>query len=984
MTDWPPGGGEMARRIRAHDWAATPLGPIAAWPQSLKTAVDLMLASGHAMQLAWGPERIVLYNDAYAPMLGSRHPHALGIPFREAWPDVWDEIEPLVRQVFAGETVRFDDMPLVMTRRGYPEDTWWNFSYSPVRDEAGAIAGLLNVTVDATGQHRADAAERERDAANARLRDNEARFRALVTAGANSIYRMSPDWRLMYQLDSQSLANTTAPIENWVDKYIPQEDLPAVLHAMETAIRTKSLFQLEHRVHLADGGVGWVLSRAVPLLGPDGEITEWFGAGSDVTDRREATERLHKSEEQYREMFGAAERRAAELGAVIESMGDAVYMGDAQGINLANQAALDQLGYASQEELDRRIGLLAQEIQTRDAATGEEMSEQDQPFSRALQGERVVRNVKVRHRLTGEERIVRTSASPVVSGGRVLGAVAVNTDITSAVRAVEEIRLLEERQAFLLKFSDALRPIADPARIKVVATGLLGEQLAVHRAFYADADNGHWIVTRGFERDIEPLPERPFEMSACGDWIVEAFQAGQSVVIDDMATDPRLGSQERDAHLALQIRAEVALPLVKNGQLVAMLVVHSAAPRAWSGPDLALLEEVAQRTWSAVARARAETALHLADRRKDEFLAVLAHELRNGLAPMVYNAEIGSRSLADPALLQQLSARTGRQLRHVVRLVDDLLDVARINNGKIQLDLELVKAREIVSQALDACRADIDRKHHRLAIIEEADSELAVRGDRVRLTQVVSNLLSNATKYTDGGGTITVRIAREGEEAVIEVSDTGIGIPAAALPQVFDLFTQVRNQQAYSAGGLGIGLALVKQLVEMQGGRATAASGGPGQGSTFTVRLPVASATAVELAEAAAADASSALRALRVLVVDDLRDSADSLAQLLCLEGHDAEAAYSGKHALENARRRRPDLVLLDLGMPGMDGFEVARRLRDEFTGEPAMQIVALTGWGQESDRQKTRAASFDGHLAKPPSSADLQAVLAAAPRLPA
>jgi CheY-like chemotaxis protein/nitrogen-specific signal transduction histidine kinase len=409
-------------------------------------------------------------------------------------------------------------------------------------------------------------------------------------------------------------------------------------------------------------------------------------------------------------------------------------------------------------------------------------------------------------------------------------------------------------------------------------------------------------------------------------------------------------------------------------------VVHSATPRAWSAQDLALLDETAERTWSAVERARAEAALLRADRLKDEFLAVLAHELRNGLAPLVYNVEIGNRSLGNATLLQELSARTGRQLRHVVHLVDDLLDVARINTGKIQLNLERVKAREVVNLALDACRADFDRKRHRLAVVEEAESDLAVRGDRVRLTQVVSNLLSNATKYTDGGGTITVRIAREGDEALIEVADTGIGIPPAALPQVFDLFSQVRNQQVYSEGGLGIGLSLVKRLVEMQGGRVTAASEGPGRGSTFTVRLPAAPAeVASGLPADLQADAAAPGRALRVLVVDDQRDAADALAQLLRLEGHDTDVAYDGAQALERAHGRRPDLVLLDLGMPGVDGFEVARRLRDEFRGGPRMQIVAVTGWGQDADRQRTSAASFDGHLAKPPSPAELQAALAAA-----
>jgi PAS domain S-box-containing protein len=785
----------------------------------------------------------------------------------------------------------------------------------------------------------------------------------------------------MYQLDSQTLANTTAPIEDWVAKYIPEEDLAGVRDAIDRAIRTKSLFELEHRVRQAGGDLGWVLSRAVPLLGADGEIVEWFGAAADVTARREAIERLHTSEEQYRELFAAAERRAAELRAVIDSMGDAVYVGDARGISLANQAALDQLGYATLEELNRPVDVLAEEIQTHDAETGEPMGGADQPFSRALAGERVVRNVRVRHR-TGTERIVRSSAAPVVSSDQILGAVCVNTDITEAKRIEAALRENDARQSFLLRLSDVVRSVADPVRIKHLATTLIGEQLKVHRAFYADAADGYWLVSKGFEQGTDPLPDQPFSMSQYGDWIIEAFKAGKSLVVDDLAADPRFDAAERDAHLALQIRAEIALPLVKNGDLVAMLVVHSAVPRAWTNREVELLEQTAERTWSAVERARAESALRVADRRKDEFLAVLGHELRNGLAPLVYHAEIVQRSGGDPSLVRELSTRSGRQLQHVVRLVDDLLDVARINTGRIELNLEQVKLRDAVNQALDGCRADTDRKRHRLVIIDEGESDLAVLADRVRLTQVIANLLSNATKYTESGGTITVRIAHRDRQAIVEIRDTGIGIPPAALPQVFDRFTQVRNQQAYTAGGLGIGLSLVKQLVEMHGGRVNAASEGLGRGSTFTLYLPSAKPPVAEPAIGSPSDdASVTIMPLRVLVVDDQRESADALSQLLRMQGHEAEPVYEGVQALEKARDQRPDLVLLDLGMPGMDGFDVARRLREEFLGDPKIRIVALTGWGQEADRQRTKGASFDGHLAKPPSPAELNEVLTATRR---
>jgi len=1028
MTTWPGGTGEMARRIRAHDWSRTPLGPIEGWSTVQRSIVDLVLASGHAMQLAWGPQRIVLYNDAYAPMLGERHPGALGVAFRDAWPEIWGDIEPLVGRVFAGETVRFEDMPLTMTRHGYAERTWWNFSYSPVRDEHGAVVALLNVTVDATAGMRARRAESERDEASARLQISERRQAFLLHLSDALRPSMDPvetqgtAMRLLLE-ELEVMRASYFTVDDDQDSISVTEGherdaapLPRRLRLSDYAPEMAAAFRdgrtlvfrdTEHETQLGSdpaayrplGIRAWI---SVPLV-KNGRLLaivsvhsstprDWTEAQTrlveDVADRTwAAVERasvenaLRESERRYRELFGAAERRAAELRAVIESIGDAVYVGDARGITLANQVGLEQLGFATLDDLRRDIAVLAAEIETRDAVSGEPLSLAEQPFSRALAGAHAVRHVSVRHRRTGEERIVRSSASPVISDGQILGAVAVNTDVTIPARAEAALRDSEERQSFLLKLSDGLRAIAEPSAVKRHATALLGEELGVNRVFYADAQDGHWHVERGYEHDIEPLPDMPFEMAKYGDWIIDGFRAGVALVVSDMTADSRFSVSEREAHLALGIEAEVALPLVKNRELVAMLVVHAARPRLWSERDLALLEGAAERTWSSVERARAESALREADRRKDRFLAVLAHELRNGLAPLVYNVQLGSRSGGDAKRLQELYQRAGRQLEHMVRLVDDLLDVARIATGKIELDLEFVKLRDVVNLAIEACRSDIDRKQHRLVVVDEANEDLGIRGDKVRLTQVVSNLLSNASKYMDRGGAITLRLARDADGSLIEVRDEGIGIPPEAIPDVFELFSQVRHQQAYSEGGLGIGLSLVKELVEMHGGSVTAASRGTGEGSVFTVRLPLADGAAPFDARGSEdGKADDAARPLRVLVVDDLQEAADPLGELLQSDGCDVEVAYDGRHALDSARRRPPDLVLLDLGMPGMDGFEVVRRLRDQSRAH-AMYVVALTGWGQEADRQRTHAAGFDGHLAKPPSHAELQAVIAMARR---
>jgi PAS domain S-box-containing protein len=289
-----PQTGSMSLLVDRHDWAATALGPRPAWPQSLRTTVDLVLASGHAMCLAWGPDRIFLYNDAYAPILGARHPAALGAPFAAVWADVWADIAPLVELTFQGITSTHQDMPLVMTRHGYAEETWWSFSYSPVRDERGEVAGLLNVTLETTGRVLT---ERERDTAVKSLRRQKERMSSLVTTSADSIYEMSADWTEMRLLEGRGfIADTTAPTVRWMDAYLFPEDQASIRQAIDQAIAAKEPFRLKHRVRRADGRAGWVASHAVPILDAQGEITEWFGMAADVTARQEAEAALQASE----------------------------------------------------------------------------------------------------------------------------------------------------------------------------------------------------------------------------------------------------------------------------------------------------------------------------------------------------------------------------------------------------------------------------------------------------------------------------------------------------------------------------------------------------------------------------------------------------------------------------------------------------------------------------------------------------------------
>jgi PAS domain S-box-containing protein len=355
--------------------------------------------------------------------------------------------------------------------------------------------------------------------------------------------------------------------------------------------------------------------------------------------------------------------------------------------------------------------------------------------------------------------------------------------------------------------------------------------------------------------------------------------------------------------------------------------------------------------------------LHEADRRKDEFLATLAHELRNPLAPMRNSLEVVKRAGEHGEPAREARAVMERQLTHLVRLVDDLLDLSRITRGKIDLRKERIDLSVAVKDALETCRPQIEERRHRLTV-ELPPRPVFVDGDRIRLAQVFTNLLSNACKYTPPGGDIRVRAAAEDGEAVVSVADGGIGIPGEGLPRIFEMFSQAVRSHALTDGGLGIGLFLVRGLVEQHGGRVQARSEGLGLGSEFAVRLPLAPEAAPAPRAVAEPGSRSSVRR-RILVADDNKDSADSLATMLSLMGHDTRAAYDGPDAIQEAASYRPDVIVLDVGMPTLDGYETARRIRSEPWSDGVV-LVALTGWGQEEDRARARSAGFDFHLTKP------------------
>ncbi|HUP92621.1 MAG TPA: ATP-binding protein [Solimonas sp.] len=368
-------------------------------------------------------------------------------------------------------------------------------------------------------------------------------------------------------------------------------------------------------------------------------------------------------------------------------------------------------------------------------------------------------------------------------------------------------------------------------------------------------------------------------------------------------------------------------------------------------------------------------------RRKDEFLAMLGHELRNPLAPIVTSLELMRLQGDDPRRSERSREIISRQVALMTRLVDDLLDVSRITRGKVELKSERIGLNATIEAAVELSRPLIDEQNHRLMIDVPAEP-ISVLGDPARLSQVLANLLNNAARYTPGGGRIALTVRREGPNAVISVRDNGVGLASEIRDKVFDLFFQCRDDRVATRGGLGLGLTVVRTIVQLHGGSVQALSAGPGQGSEFIVRLPIYGEQALPAALPAVKTTESppparAARALKILVVDDNIDAAQSLGDLLRLSGHLVRIATDGAAALEEAARLRPDAVVLDIGMPQMDGYEVARRLRQELKLSGTV-VLALSGYAQERDRQRSREAGFDHHLAKPVDVERLQALLGA------
>ncbi len=675
-------------------------------------------------------------------------------------------------------------------------------------------------------------------------------------------------------------------------------------------------------------------------------------------------------------------------------------------------------------------------------------------------------------------------------------------DVSDAKAAEDALRRSEARQLFLLQMNERLRSLSDPGDIQFEAARSVGEYLGASRVGYAEDQNDgeSVVIARNYTRGVPALEGR-YHYRDYGHQLLLGLQSGRTVTRADIEHDPTLTPAERDAHRALQVGAMADVPLLKDGRLLGVLFVHIREAHQWTDEELALLEAVAERTWDAVERARAESALRESEsryrglfrsidegfcigqvlfdaqgrpadyryvevndvferqtglvnpvgrtarelvpaletfwidtyarvaltgestrfveqvaamerwfdvfafrvgrpeqrqvailfkdltaqkraeetrrteeQRKDEFLAILAHELRNPLAPI--RTAVGL--LRQPSVREPLRERARdiieRQVAHMARLVDDLLDISRLSRGQIVLHRSSVNLSDVLDLAVETARPLIDERGQTLRRRVSAEP-VYLDADAARLSQVFANLLNNAAKYTPAGGSITVEVESTPGAVRVRVIDTGIGIAVEHLDRVFQLFAQGSGDHAAGTSGLGVGLALARRLVEMHGGTLSVHSGGPGLGATFSVTLPVSGMPAgKEVRHTVHTDLPTLTT--RVLVVDDNSDAADTTAMLLEASGCEVRTAYSGERALAEAETFGPDVVLLDIGMPRMDGIETCRRLRALPAGADAY-VIAVTGWGQEESRRQTQDAGFDAHLVKPVEPEALLAVLA-------
>jgi PAS domain S-box-containing protein len=715
---------------------------------------------------------------------------------------------------------------------------------------------------------------------------------------------------------------------------------------------------LEKRYLRKNGGVVWCRTTVTLLRNDEGQVFQLLGVIQDIDEQKHS------------------EILQTRLTAVIEHSDDAIITKTLNStISSWNPAAERIFGYTAEEAIGQSITMLIPE---------KHLDEEPEILDRLRRGERIDHYETVRRRKDGSLINVSLTVSPIKDAqGRVIGASKIARDITRQKRTEATIRdqahvlqLLDTTGKLIssnLDLQNVLQTVTDTAKELTGAKfgaffyNVIGDQ---GEAFLLYTLSG--APREAFEKFGLPRNTPVFKPTFTGAGVMRSA---------DITKDPRYGTMAPHYGMPkghLPVRSYLAVPVISRtgGVMGGLFFGHSdegvfteraeqlavgVAAQAAVAMDNARSYEAAQR--EIASRERAEAALRANDQRKDEFLATLAHELRNPLAPIRQATVISASPTATPDQKRWSHEVITRQVHHMSLLLDDLLDISRITRGKLELRTELTDLAAVVKSAVETSSPSIDAKLHTLSI-DLPHVAVQFAADPLRLAQALSNLLTNAAKYTDPRGTIRLHASADDQFVQISVSDTGIGITREALPGIFTMFSQVKAAQDRSEGGLGIGLALTKGVVELHGGTIEARSEGPGKGSEFVFRIPRRPVPSVALHSVPTAPPAPKTRR-RVLIADDNRDAAESLAMLLEIEGHSVTVAGDGRQALEAIAASPPEVALLDIGMPFHDGYEVARHVRAD-PRNLGVFLIAVTGWGQEQDKARAQAAGFDRHFTKP------------------
>lgn len=944
----------MGALLNTADWSASPLGPPSGWPAALHTIVSLMLDVPQPAFVCWGPQLLLLYNDGYRSILGERHPAGLGQPIAAVWPEIWEAIEPLARRALNGEAVHLQHAPFMIRRHGRTEEAWFSFSYTPVRDVQGVVGGLYGTISETTGEVQAEI-ERRRETYRLRSLLHESPSVMAVFRGPEHVYDMvSPSYcdyfgvkdvlgkrlsEVMPGLQSQGFLALLDRVYQTGEPYVGRA-LPFEYIRSEDGTRTLCYFDLYYQ----------------PLRNSDGAVTGILAEGIDVTEAVQAAAALQASEQRLM-LLDAIGEATRELSAPKDVM-------EATARLLGEHMKVSRCAYADVED-DNDTFTIHQDW----SAPGHASSAGT--YSLDLFGPRAQAAMR-----GGSILVIRDMDAELAphEGADMFNAIGIKAIITCPLVKDGRLRAMMAVHA------------AEPRNWSAEDIRLV--EAVVERCW------AHIERVRAMEalRDREEHYARLFESSAAG--VAETDLEGTFLGVNDRYC--KLLGRTREQILGVRMQDFTHpddlgrnLPLFRRAVEegipfeIEKRYLRPDGSIVWAHLSVSMVRRRGKQTILGTAvditdRKRADERLHEEARRKDDFLAMLAHELRNPLAPIRAAAELlqlGQAAPLDQGRLLKTSEIITRQVSHMTELVDDLLDVSRVTRGLVVLNKAPQDMKAVVTHAVEQVRPIVEARRHQLAIRLDA-APTWVLGDDKRLVQVATNLVHNAAKYTPHGGQITLVLEVRADMVALVVSDNGIGIAPALRDKVFEPFAQAERTPDREQGGLGLGLPLVKSLVELHGGRVECFSEGTGCGSRFTVLLPLlARLPANHHAPSGPPPVESMARTLRVMVVDDNVDAAVMLATLLEAYGHEVLVEHRAQGALQRAPHEAPEVFFLDIGLPGMDGLELARRLR-ALPATAAATLVAVTGYGQEQDKVATAAAGFDHHLVKPVGAAQLVQVL--------